>query len=47
MCHIIYVALGDDGQPTAVPSLRLTTPEEEARHRAAEERRALRKAQQT
>jgi acyl-CoA hydrolase len=44
MCHIIYVALGDDGQPTPVPPLRLTTPEEEARHRAAEERRALRRS---
>jgi len=46
MCHIIYVALGDDGQPTPVPSLRLTTQEEEARHRAAEERRALRRSLQ-
>jgi acyl-CoA hydrolase len=43
MCHIIYVALDDDGQPTPVPPLRLTTPEEEARHRAAEERRAQRR----
>jgi len=46
MCHIIYVALGDDGQPTPVPPLRLTTQEEEARHRAAEERRALRRSLQ-
>jgi acyl-CoA hydrolase len=46
MCHIIYVALGDDGQPTPVPPLRLTTPEEEARHRAAEERRAQRRSRQ-
>jgi acyl-CoA hydrolase len=43
MCHIIYVALGDDGQPTPVPPLRLTTSEEEARHRAAEERQAQRR----
>jgi acyl-CoA hydrolase len=43
MCHIIYVALDDNGLPTAVPPLRLTTPEEEARHRAAEERRAQRR----
>jgi acyl-CoA hydrolase len=42
MCHIIYVALGDDGQPTPVPPLRLTTLEEEARQRAAQERRAQR-----
>jgi acyl-CoA hydrolase len=43
MCHIIYVALGDDGQPTAVPPLRLTGPDEEGRHRAAQERRAQRR----
>jgi acyl-CoA hydrolase len=43
MCHIIYVALGDDGQPAPVPPLRLTTPDEEARHQAAEERRAQRR----
>jgi acyl-CoA hydrolase len=43
MCHIIYVALDDDGKPTPVPPLRLTTREEEARHRAAQERRARRR----
>jgi acyl-CoA hydrolase len=43
MCHMIYVALDDDGQPTPVPPLRLTTPEEVERHRAAEERRAQRR----
>jgi acyl-CoA hydrolase len=43
MCHIIYVALGDDGQPTAVPPLRLIGPAEAARHQAAQERRAQRR----
>jgi acyl-CoA hydrolase len=40
--YLIYVALDDDGFPTPVPPLRLTTPEEEARWRAAEERHARR-----
>jgi acyl-CoA hydrolase len=44
-CHLIYVALDDDGRPTPVPPLRLTTPEEEARWRAAEERRVRRNAE--
>ncbi len=44
MCHIIYVALDDAGAPTPVPTLRLTTSEEQARHRAAQERRALRRS---
>jgi acyl-CoA hydrolase len=42
MCHIIYVALDDAGAPSPVPPLRLTSSEEQARHRAAQERRALR-----
>jgi acyl-CoA hydrolase len=40
--HLTFVALDDSGAPTRVPPLVLTTPEEEARFREAEQRRAER-----
>lgn len=42
MSHIIYVAIDEQGHPTAAPPLLLRTEEERAAWRAAEERRARR-----
>jgi acyl-CoA hydrolase len=41
-CYLVYVALDDEGRPTPVPPLLLTSDEERARWRAAEERRKQR-----
>jgi acyl-CoA hydrolase len=41
-CYLVYVALDDEGRPTPVPPLLLTSDEERARWRAAEERREQR-----
>ncbi len=38
--YVTFVALDKDGKPTAVPPLLMETPEDEARCRAAHERRA-------
>ena len=43
--YFVYVALGDDGKPTAVPPLKPETPEENQRRDAAQERQAYRLAQ--
>lgn len=43
--YFVYVALDDDGKPVAVPPLKLETPDENQRWRAAEERQAYRLAQ--
>jgi len=43
--YFVYVALGDDGKPVAVPPLRPETPEEKQRWDAAQERQAYRLAQ--
>ena len=40
--YLTYVAMDDGGRPTAVPPLLPETPEQEARMRAASERRAER-----
>ena len=40
--YFVYVALGEDGRPTAVPPLVCETAEEKARYQRAEARRALR-----
>ena len=37
------VAVDDDGRPAEVPALRIDTPTEARRHRAAELRRRLRR----
>lgn len=41
-CYATFVALDDDGKPTAVPPLVCETDEEHRRHRAAAERRRRR-----
>lgn len=43
--YLVYVALDDNGNPTAVPRLKLTTPEEEHRAALAKQRQAFRKQQ--
>ncbi|GAB7023870.1 acyl-CoA thioesterase [Salidesulfovibrio brasiliensis] len=40
--YLTYVALGDDGKPTPVPSLDLDSPEAERRFKEAELRRKFR-----
>jgi uncharacterized protein (TIGR00369 family) len=40
--HMVYVALGDDHRPTAVPPLSPETDEEKERHRVAMQRRGTR-----
>ena len=40
--YLVYVALGDDGRPTAVPQLLVETEIERRRWAAAEERRRVR-----
>ncbi len=46
-CYLVYVALDDQGRPTAVPPLLLVTEEEHARWQAAEHRRAQRMRRET
>lgn len=43
--YFVYVALDDQGRPTPVPPLRLTSPAEEQQWQAARERQAYRLAQ--
>lgn len=43
--YFVYVALDDQGQPTPVPPLHLTTPAEHQHWQAARERQAYRLAQ--
>lgn len=43
--YLVYVALGQDGQPTLVPPLTLETPEEIARAEQAKARQVYRKHQ--
>jgi len=43
-CFVTMVALDDIGRPAPVPGLLLETPEEKARHAAAEGRRKVRRA---
>jgi uncharacterized protein (TIGR00369 family) len=42
--YLVYVALDDDGKPSQVPKLRITTDEERTRWQQAEVRRAYRLA---
>ncbi|MBE3638583.1 acyl-CoA thioesterase [Mangrovicoccus algicola] len=42
-CYFTMVAVDDDGKPAEVPPLQVLTEEEQARHRAAEVRRRLRR----
>jgi acyl-CoA hydrolase len=44
-CYFTFVAIDENGRPTAVPPLLLETDEERARFRAAEQRRAQRIAE--
>lgn len=41
-CYVTYVAIDDQGKPSAVPPVLPETPEERRRYQAAEQRRALR-----
>jgi uncharacterized protein (TIGR00369 family) len=43
--YFVYVALGDDGKPAAVPPLQLETPQENQRWGEAKKRQAFRLAQ--
>ena len=43
--YLVYVALGEDGQPVAVPELRYETDEERLQGDLARERQAYRKRQ--
>lgn len=47
MCHLVYVAIDDQGRPIRVPPLLVRTPEERIRWQAAEQRRAVRIQQDT
>jgi uncharacterized protein (TIGR00369 family) len=40
--YLVYVALGDDGQPVAIPQIFGETPEEEHRLELGKQRQALR-----
>jgi uncharacterized protein (TIGR00369 family) len=40
--YLVYVAMDENGRPTPVAPLEVTTPEQRRRWQAAEERRALR-----
>jgi acyl-CoA hydrolase len=42
--YLVYVALDDDGKPCKVPTLQITSDEEQARWRQAEARRVYRLA---
>ncbi|WP_298424234.1 acyl-CoA thioesterase [Rhodoblastus sp.] len=42
-CYFTMVAVDDDGRPARVPELKVETPMEKRRNRAAELRRALRR----
>ncbi|MFQ8429806.1 acyl-CoA thioesterase [Amaricoccus sp. W119] len=42
-CYFTMVAVDDTGRPAEVPALRVETPTEKRRHRAAEIRRRLRR----
>jgi uncharacterized protein (TIGR00369 family) len=51
-CHTIsayltLVALGLDGKPTAIPALKLETPDEERRNGEAHDRRKMRQREKT
>lgn len=43
VAYVVYVALGEDGNPTPVPALLYETPDEEARAEQARARQAYRK----
>jgi acyl-CoA hydrolase len=45
--YVVYVALGDDGRPTEVPSLVLETDEQRDLWEQAKQRRAVRLARKT
>ena len=45
-CYLVYVALDEEGRPAPIPPLIVHTPEERARWRAAERRRAARITQE-
>jgi uncharacterized protein (TIGR00369 family) len=47
LAYFVYVALGEDGHPTEVPSLVLLTDAERTRFARAEERRRFRLAQRS
>jgi len=40
--YLVYVALGDDGQPVTIPQISAETPQEQQRLDAAKQRQALR-----
>lgn len=40
--YLTFVALGPDGKPAAVPALKIETPDQQRRYKAAEKRRELR-----
>ena len=44
-CYLTYVALDENGKPTAIPPLRASTPLEKRRYREALARRKLREAE--
>src|SRR5208283_5228924 len=46
-CFLTYVALDDDGRPTAVDPVIPVTPDEKRRHREAETRRRLRELERS
>jgi acyl-CoA hydrolase len=45
-CYLTYVALNENGRPTPIPRLLLTTPDEKRRFKQALTRRKLREAEQ-
>ena len=40
--YLVYVALGDDGQPVTIPQISAETPQEQQRLDAAKQRQAMR-----
>jgi acyl-CoA hydrolase len=45
-CYLTYVALNENGKPTPIPRLLLTTPDEKRRYKQALTRRKLREAEE-